>query len=385
MHPLEGIRVLDLTRVLAGPYCTMLLGDLGAEVIKIEQPERGDDARSFGPFIEGQSAYFLSLNRNKKSVALDLKSPQGKEVFTRLVARADVLVENFRPGTLDKLGFPWARLQAINPRLICARISGFGQTGPYRARPAYDIIVQAMGGIMSITGQPGGMPTRVGTSIGDLTAALFTTVGILAALEARAVTGRGQEIDVSMLDCQVAILENAIARYQVTGEVPAPLGNRHPSITPFTTVRTQDGYLVIALGNDGLWQKFCMLVGHPELGADPRFGTNKDRTENWEHLAPLLEQIFQERPSAEWMQLFEREGLPYGPLQNVAQVLEDPQVKERNILWELALGDSRLQLAGLPVKFSATPAVGIALPPPELGQHTAEVLAEVGREDPDTP
>ncbi|MBI2953912.1 MAG: CoA transferase [Chloroflexi bacterium] len=374
MKPLDGVRVIDLTRVLAGPYCSLILADLGAEVIKVETPGQGDDARAYGPFIGGKSAYFLSLNRNKKSVALDLKTPQGKVALSRLLAEADILIENYRPGTLNKLGFPWTRLQEINPGLICCHISGFGQTGPYRDRPAYDIIAQAMGGIMSITGQPAGVPTRVGASVADITAGLYATVGILAALRVKAETGLGQEIDISMLDCQVAILENAIARYTVSGESPEPIGNRHPSITPFTSVSARDGYIIIAAGNDVLWQKLCRMLGSPDLADDARFKTNSDRTENWEQLRPILDELFSARSVAEWLELLSKEGLPCGPINNVAQMVADPQVKAREMIWEIDVDGACLGVSGNPIKLSLTPADEIYLPPPDLGEHDDEIL-----------
>ncbi|PRR73144.1 CaiB/BaiF CoA transferase family protein [Neomoorella humiferrea] len=374
---LNGIKVIDLTRVLAGPFCTMILGDLGADVIKIEAPE-GDEARNFGPFVKGESAYFMSINRNKRSMVLNLKDPRGREILKELVRQADVLVENFRPGTTAKLGISYEELYPLNPRLIYASCSGFGQTGPYRGRPAYDIIIQAMGGIMSITGQPGGEPTRVGASIGDITAALFTVIGILAALAERERSGKGQYIDISMLDCQVAILENAIARYSVAGEVPKPIGNRHPSITPFTTLRTRDGYIVIAVGNDNLWRKFCEAVKRPDLIDDPRFKTNPLRTQNWDELYPILCSIFSEYTSEEALAVMEAAGVPCGPLQDVGQLFHDPQIRHREMVLpiEHPVAGS-LWMAGTPLKLSRTPGK-IARPAPTLGQDTYAILREMG-------
>lgn len=374
---LNGIKVIDLTRVLAGPFCTMILGDLGADVIKIEAPE-GDEARNFGPFVKGESAYFMSINRNKRSMVLNLKDPRGREILKELVRQADVLVENFRPGTTAKLGISYEELYPLNPRLIYASCSGFGQTGPYRGRPAYDIIIQAMGGIMSITGQPGGEPTRVGASIGDITAALFTVIGILAALAERERSGKGQYIDISMLDCQVAILENAIARYSVAGEVPKPIGNRHPSITPFTTLRTRDGYIVIAVGNDNLWRKFCEAVKRPDLIDDPRFKTNPLRTQNWDELYPILCSIFSEYTSEEALAVMEAAGVPCGPLQDVGQVFHDPQIRHREMVLpiEHPVAGS-LWMAGTPLKLSRTPGK-IARPAPTLGRDTYAILREMG-------
>ena len=294
--PLAGIRVVDLTRVLAGPYCTMVLSDLGADVVKVEHPRGGDDSRHIGPFINGISAYFASLNRGKQSVALDLKVTTDRERFEGLLVDADVLVENFRPGTMEKLGYGWEELHPRFPRLVYAAVSGFGHTGPLASRPAYDMVVQAMGGVMSITGQPGGAPTRVGTSIGDLTAGLFTAIGVCSALFERERTGEAAKIDVAMLDCQVAILENAIARYAATGEVPRPLGARHPSITPFAAFEAQDGWFVIAAGNDMLFRRLCDVIGRPEVADDPRFATNALRTQHHSELQAELERALRTTP-----------------------------------------------------------------------------------------
>jgi len=374
---LNGIKVIDLTRVLAGPFCTMILGDLGADVIKIEAPE-GDDSRKYGPLVKGESAYFMSINRNKRSVVINLKKPEGVEIFKKLVKDADIVVENFRPGTTAKLGISYEDLQPINPRLIYASCSGFGQTGPYRLRPAYDIIVQAMGGIMSITGQPGGEPTRVGASIGDITAALFTVIGILAALAERERSGKGQYIDISMLDCQVAILENAIVRYSVGGEVPKPIGNRHPSITPFTTLKTKDGYVVIAVGNDNLWRKFCEAIGREDLIDDPRFKTNPLRTQNWEELFEILRSVFSQYTTSEALTIIEGAGVPCGPLQDIGQVFHDPHVRYREMIVPVEHPVAGpVWMAGTPLKLSRTPGK-IERPAPMLGEHTLEVLLEAG-------
>lgn len=370
--PLEGIRVLDLTRVLAGPFASMLLGDLGAEVIKVEIPGSGDDARGFGPFLGQDSAYFLSLNRNKLGVTLDLKKERGRELFLELARCSDVVLENFRPGTMERLGVGYAALRQVNPRLVYAACSGFGRTGPYAARPAYDVIVQGMGGIMSITGPPGGPPTRVGASIGDITAALFTTIGILAALHERQSSGEGQLVDVAMFDCQVAILENAIARYQVTGEVPVPLGNRHPSITPFTSLPTADGQVIIAVGNDHLWGRFCEAIGREDLVADGRFTTNAARTENWDALEPVLQAVFATRTTGAWLKVLEAATIPCGPVNTVDRLFADPQLAARGML----VASDGLTVAGCPVKLSRTPA-RVGRPAPALGAHTGEVLARL--------
>ncbi len=287
--PFSGLLVVDLTRVLAGPYCALLMAEMGARVIKVEPPKTGDDSRSIGPFIKTKSGkvksgYFMSVNRGKESIALDLKNENDRKIFDALLARADVLIENYRGGTMEKLGFGWDALKEKYPRLIYAGVSGFGHTGPYAQRPAYDMVVQAMGGIMSLTGHPGSPPTRVGSSMGDLTAGLFTTIGIATALYDRTKTGVGQKVDVSMLDCQVAILENAIARYVATGDVPGPIGSRHPSIAPFAAFATSDGYIVIAVGTDKLFAKMADVLGCPKIASDARYATNPLRMQHWQEL-----------------------------------------------------------------------------------------------------
>src|SRR5216683_3408270 len=296
--PLAGIVVVDLTRVLAGPFCTLVLADLGARVVKVERPGSGDDARAIGPFVHGASAYFASVNRGKESVALDLSLEADLATLHRLLAGADVLIENFRPGVMDRLGLGWEAVHARHPGLVYASVSGFGQTGPYAGRPAYDMVAQAMGGIMSITGHPGGEPTRVGTSVGDITAGLFTAVGILAALHDRAGSGGGRRVDVAMLDCQVAILENALARYAATGVAPGPLGSRHPSITPFGVFRAADGHLVLAAGNDALFARLCSVLAVPDVAADPRFASNELRTVHHAELRAALESALGHSPVA---------------------------------------------------------------------------------------
>jgi CoA:oxalate CoA-transferase len=374
---LAGLRVLDLTRVLVGPYTTMILADLGAEVIKVEFPGIGDDARHYPPHVNGESAYFMSLNRNKRSMTLNLKSEAGKLVFLDLVQKVDVLVENFRPGTMERLGFGYETLKEHNSGLIYAAASGFGQTGPYSGRPAYDGVVQAMGGIMSITGQPGGEPTRVGTSIGDIAAGLFAAVGILAAVIHRERTGEGQLVDVAMLDCQVALLENAIARYAAAGEIPGPIGNRHPSITPFEPFATSDGKLMVAAGNNVLWKKLCQALGSPDLAEDPRFETNSARTENYEALRPLIAEPMAGKTTAEWVEILEDAGVPNGPINTVDRVVADPQVLAREMIVDVEHPVSGLtKLPGIPIKMSATPGK-IDRPAPLLGQHTLEILREL--------
>ena len=371
---LEGVRVLDLTRVLAGPYASMILADLGAEVIKVELPGKGDEARGFGPFLKGESAYFMSVNRGKKSVAIDLRKARGGELAQQLAAQCDVLIENFRPGSMERFGLDYETLRARCPGLVYASISGFGQTGPYAQRPAYDVVIQAMGGIASITGMPEAPPVRVGSSIADLNAALFGIIGLLAALNLAQKTGEGQQVDISMLDCQVALLENAIARYCVTGEVPAPLGSRHPAITPFQFFQAQDGYIVIAAGNDNLWRRLCETLARPDLSADPRFRSNAKRTENHADLEILLSASIKKKTVAEWTELLGAAGVPCGPIHNVEQVISDPQVQARRMIVELTHPlAGELAMPNSPLRFSATP-VELKRPAPVLGQHTDEVL-----------
>lgn len=377
--PLAGLKVLDMTRVLAGPFATMLLSDLGADVLKVEMPETGDDSRGFGPFKNGRSLYFVSINRGKRSMTLNLKAPEGREILRRLVAQHDVLVENFRPGVMEKLELGYEQLREINPRLIYAAASGYGHSGPDSRKPAYDILAQAAGGIMSVTGWPGGDPTRVGYSIGDIGAALFTTVGILAAVAQRAQTGQGQKIDVAMLDCQVAMLENALARFQVSGKNPEPLGNRHPTISPFQAYRTADEWMVIAVGNDGLWRTFCDVLDRPDLASDERFVTNAARTENLEHLNQIIEPLLAARTAAAWTELFAARGIPHSTIDRIEQVMTNPQIRARNML--VQVDDpvaGTVQVAGNPIKMSSMADETTRPPVPELGEHTNEVLASLG-------
>jgi CoA:oxalate CoA-transferase len=350
--PLSGLVILDLTRVLAGPYCTMLLADLGARIVKVEPPE-GDDSRRYGPFINGISGYFTAFNRGKESIVIDLKKEADRAIFEQLATKADVLVENYRPGTMEKLGYGWDVLHRRHPRLIYAAASGFGHSGPYASRPAYDMVVQAMGGIMSITGHPGGPPTRVGSSVGDITAGLFTTIGIVSALYERERSGAGMKVDVAMLDCQVAILENAITRYFATGHSPGPLGARHASIAPFAAFAASDGHLVVAAGTDGLFVKLCQALEQPALAADPRYVTNAKRSDHVEALTADLEALLTKHPVAHWLEVFGKAGIPCGPINDVGQVLSDPQVLARNMV--VAIDDPAmkdLRLAGNPIKLS---------------------------------
>ena len=375
--PLEGIRVLDLTRILAGPYATMLLGDLGAEVIKIEQPGTGDESRNFGPFKNDFSLYFMSVNRGKKSLTLNLKTPRGIELFLELVKGSDILVENFRPGTMKKLGLDYESLKPHRPSLIYAACSGFGQTGPDAHRGAYDMIIQGLGGIISITGEPDRPPVRVGTSISDITAAMFTTIGILSALHHRHQTGEGQFVDVAMLDGMVAILENAVVRYLITGDVPQPLGARHPAITPFEAFESADGHVIIAIGNDGLWAKFCEHVNHPDLITDERFRTNALRTANHAELFPILAELMRQHTTSQWMQGLDAIGVPCGPINTIDKVVNHPQVLAREMIATIEHEvTGSVGVPGLPIKLSKTPGQ-VETPAPTLGEHTAEILTDL--------
>ena len=381
--PLDEIKVLDLTRVLAGPYATMLLGDLGAEVIKIEQPGTGDESRNFGPFKNGFSLYFMSVNRGKQSVTLNLKTERGQAIFKQLLEQTDILVENFRPGTMEKLGLDYDTLKAEHPSLIYAACSGFGQTGPYAQQGAYDMIIQGMGGIISITGEPDGPPVRVGTSISDITAALFTTIGVLSALHHRNRTGSGQFVDVAMLDSLVAVLENAVVRYFATGEAPKPLGARHPAITPFEAFASADGHVIIALGNDTLWAKFCEHVNRKELISDERFRTNADRTENHGELFPILSEIMSQRKTDDWIAALGKIGVPCGPINAMDKVVSHPQVQAREMITRIAHQiTGEVEVPGVPIKLSETPG-DVDAPAPSLGEHTTQVLTDLLKMHPD--
>ncbi len=373
--PLEDIVVLDLTRVLAGPYCAMILANLGAKLIKVERPKTGDDSRSFGPYKNGQSAYFVSLNRGKKSIAIDLKNPEGKQIIKELAKVSDVVLENFRPGTTRKLGLSYDVLSQINPRIIYAAVSGFGHSGPYSERPAYDMLAQGMGGIMSITGQPGGEPTRVGSSIGDIIAGMFGAIGIISAIYERVFTGRGQMVDVAMLDGQVAVLENAIARYAINGEVPGPLGSRHPSISPFGGFKTKDSWVIIACGNQIIWERFCRAIGREDLMEIPEFATNDKRTENYKKLKPIMDEIVQQKTTQEWLELLEEHNVPSGPINTIDKLFDDPQVKSRNMLIKAEQpGMGTIYVAGNPIKLSTLKEEAVTDPAPKIGEHSEEIL-----------
>lgn len=372
--PLSGVTVVDLTRVLAGPMCTQTLGDLGARVIKVEQPGAGDDSRAIGPFVDGASAYFLSVNRNKESIALDLKAPGERDIFESLLSKADVLVENYRPGTMEKLGYGWDELHARFPRLIMVSISGFGQTGPYREKPAYDMVVQAMSGMMSVTGSADSGPCRVGVSIGDLGAGLYAVIGTQSALLRRARTGRGERVDVSMLDCQVALLENPIARLSATGSVPGPIGSRHPSMAPFDVYAAQDGWFVIAVGSDALFKRLCALLQLPELAQDPRFATNADRCRHQAELKGLLEDRLRLQPRAHWLRIFSDNGVPTGEYHSVAEVVEHPQIAARGMVASVRTpGGGDLRVAANPLLAGAAQPV-VRRNPPVLDGDRERIL-----------
>lgn len=379
LSALEGIFVLDLSRILTGPFCSMMLADLGAEVVKVEQPGTGDDTRRWGPpFVEGESAYYLSINRNKRSITLNLKSEGGRRVFFDLLDRADVLLENFRPGIMEGLGFSYEELSRRNPRLIYASISGFGQTGPYAHKPGFDVIAQGMGGIMGMTGEPGRGPVKVATSIADIGAGMWACYGILAALHARQRTGRGQRIDTSLLEGQIAWLTYLAGSYFATGRDPEKLGSAHASIAPYQAVRCQDDDINIGVGTDALWRKFCDVIGRPELKDDARFATNADRVVHRAELMSILEPVFAARPARHFLDLLEAAGIPCGPIYRLNQVFSDPQVRAREMLVEIPHPKAgSVKMTGLPVKFSDTPGK-ITRHPPLLGEHTEEVLAELG-------
>ena len=377
--PLSGITVVDLSRILAGPYCTLLMAELGARVIKVEPPEKGDDARHYGPFLKGRSAYFMSINRGKQSIALNLKDAADQRIFAKLLERADVLVENFRPGTMEKLGYGWEALHQRYPRLIYAAASGFGHTGPFSHYPAYDMVVQGLGGIMSITGHPGQPPVRIGMSIGDIGAGLYTAVAVNAALLHRERTGEATKVDIAMFDCQLALLENAIMRYTTSGECPQPMGARHPSIMPFEAFSTADGYMIIAAGNDGLYGKLCEALNRPELARDARFKTNDLRARNGDALRALLDPLLASKTTGAWIEILDAAGVPCGPINNVAQALAHPQVAARNMLVELEdRAAGRVRLAGNPMKLSAFADPPTRPPAPDLDGDRAAILRELG-------
>lgn len=375
---LDGIRVLDLSRHLAGPYCAMMLGDLGAEVIKIERPGVGDESRHWGPpFFDGESAYYLCCNRNKQSLTLNLKHKRGVAIVRELTRRSDVVIENFRVGVLDKLGLGYTDLQAVNPRLVYCSVSGFGYTGPDRHLASYDFLIQGRSGLMSITGERDGPPMKVGVAIADVTAGLFASNAILAALLARERTGAGQHLDIALYDAQIACMANIASNYLCSGEIPERWGNAHKSIVPYEAFQAADDYLILAVGNDEQWRQFCEAAGVAAWAQDPRFATNPARVANREALIPLLQDLLRGKAVAEWLQLCARADVPAGPVNTIDKVFADPQVGARDMLVRMphpTLGTVRL--AGTPLNLSATPAQ-MRLPPPLLGEHTDTILSRL--------
>jgi crotonobetainyl-CoA:carnitine CoA-transferase CaiB-like acyl-CoA transferase len=377
MRPLDGIRVVDLSRVLAGPYGSMLLADMGAEVIKVEEPGRGDDTRAWPAFVGGESTYFMSVNRGKKSLTLDLKAEAGKAILRQLVTGADVLLENFRPGTLARLGFGWETVRAWNPRLVYCSISGFGESGPEAGRPGYDLIVQGESGVMDLTGFPDGPPLKAGTSIADLAAGTMAAHGIVLALLARERTGAGQKVEIAMLEVMAALLTYQGQAYLATGTSPRRRGNQHPSIVPYEVFEAADAYLTVGVANNSLWTRFCQAIGRPELATDPRFDAEAKRVEHRDVLVPLLGEIFRTRPAAEWLERLERAGVPAGKIKSVGEALESPHLRARGAIVTVrhpAAG--ALRMVGPPIRLSATPAEATA-PAPLLGEHTDEILTKL--------
>jgi len=371
---LSDVVVIDLSRVLAGPHCTMILGDLGATVIKVEQPGKGDDTRHFGPpYIAGESAYYLGLNRNKHSILIDFSQPEGKERLLKLLSTATVLVENFRPGALERQGLGYEALRAINPGLIYCSISGYGQTGPYSQRPGYDFVAQAESGIMSVTGEIEGDPQRVGSPVGDISAGVYACISILAALRVRDRTGKGQYIDISLLETTTSLLSNVASNYLISDEEAPRLGNGHPNIVPYQAFRTQDGYVVVSCGNDRLYQALCQLLGRDDLANNPNFATNPQRVRNREQLVPALQEEFLKRPTEEWLPELRTAGIPCGPINTVSQIFHDPHIQARGFVWECEHPTAgRIKLSGSPIHLSETPP-RLYKAPPLLGEDDDQV------------
>jgi formyl-CoA transferase len=377
MQPLNGIRVLDLSRVLAGPYCTMVLGDLGADVIKVESPA-GDETRGWGPpFLEGESAYYLCINRNKRSILVDFKTETGRQVIHELLKRSDVLVENFRPGTLARHSLDFEAVSRINPNLIYCSITGFGQTGPLRDKPGYDFMIQARGGLMSITGEPDGEPMKVGVAVADLFAGQNAVIAVLAALQARTHNGKGQHLDISLFDSQIAMLANVASNYLTSGNLPKRYGNAHANIVPYQAFQASDAWFVVAVGNDRQFERLCKVIGKMEVVNDPRFKVNSGRVKHRDALIAILKPIFLIRSANEWLSALESEGIPCGLINTLDQVFSMPQVEAREMLIHMEHQEiADLRLVGSPLKFSDT-SVDYKLPPPKLGEHTEEILMEL--------
>ena len=371
---LSDVVVIDLSRVLAGPLCTMLLGDLGATIIKVEQPGKGDDTRHFGPpYIAGESAYYLGLNRNKHSILLDFGTAEGKERLLKLVSTATVLVENFRPGTLERQGLGYETLRAINPGLIYCSISGYGQTGPYASRPGYDFVAQAESGIMSVTGEIDGDPQRVGSPVGDVSAGMYACMAILAALRVRDQTGKGQYIDIALLEATISLLSNVASNYLISGEEAPRFGNGHPNIVPYQAFRTKDGYIVVSCGNDRLYQALCQLLGREDLATDPRFATNPQRVRTRQEIVPVLQEEFLLRETGEWLPELRAAGIPCGPINTVGQIFNDPHIQARGFVWECDHPTAgKIELSGSPIHLSETP-TRLYKAPPLLGEDDDKV------------
>lgn len=377
--PLSGITVVDLSRILAGPYCTLLMAEMGARVIKVEPPKGGDDARAYGPFVNGKSTYFASVNRGKESIALDLKADGDRKIFEKLLEKADVVIENFRPGTMEKLGYGWDTLHAKYPQLIYASASGFGHTGPNSKDPAYDMVMQGMGGVMSITGNEGQPPSRVGMSIGDIGAGLYTAVAVNAAIVHRLKTGESTKVDIAMFDCQLALLENAIMRYTVEKEIPGPLGARHPTITPFEAFATSDGSMIIAAGNDSLFIKMCEALGRSDMATNPEYKSNALRQKSQKKLKQEIESVLKTNTTDYWIGVVSKGGVPCGPINNIAQAIAHPQVAARNMLVEVPDGSGgSLKLAGNPLKMSAFADPTTRAPAPDLDADRQAILSYIG-------
>jgi len=376
--PLAGITIIDMSRILAGPYCTLLMAELGARVIKIEDPRGGDDSRQYGPFIDGESVYFAAVNRGKESIGLDLKNSEHRTIFENLLAKADVLVENFRPGTMDRLGYGWSALHERFPQLIYCAASGFGHSGPHKDKPAYDMVVQGLGGIISVTGHEGAPPARIGVSIGDLGAGLYATIGVQAALFHRLRTGEATFVDIGMLDCQLALMENPAARYLNTGKVPGPMGGRHASITPFGIFQTADQPIIIAAGNDGLFRKMAAVLEAPKMAEDARYATNGLRTENVAALEAEIAAILAKQPSAYWLERLDQAGIPAGPINDIKQAIDHPQTAARNMVVETATPRGhKVSVIGNPIKISGFADPKTRAPAPALDQNRAAILADL--------